>query len=80
MNSSCSAVPRRLLVVLLFVLVGGDVALLIASCVLINDAILFLGACLALFRLLPMSCLLIVRVLACLSLAVCGACGPVFYS
>ena len=65
-------------VVLLFVLVGGDVASSILSFVLINDAILFLGACFVLFYLLPMTCLLVVLVLAGLSLAVSGAYGLVF--
>ena len=69
---------RRLWVVLLYVLVGGGVALSILSCVLINDAIIFLDACFALFRLLPITCLLMVLVLARLSLAVSGACGLVF--
>ena len=78
MNSGCSTVSRRLRVVLLFVLVAGNVASSIASCVLTNDAVLFLDACLALFRLLPMRSLLTARVLACLSLAVSGVCGPVF--
>ena len=78
MNIGCSTVSRRLWIVLLFVLVGGGVASSIPSCVLINDAIPFLDACFALFRLLPMTCLFMVLVLAGLSLAVSGACGPVF--
>ena len=69
---------RRSWVVLLCVLAGGGGALSILSCVLINDAILFLDACFALFRLLPMTCLLMVLVLARSSLAVSGACGLVF--
>ena len=71
-------VSRRLWVVLLCVLVVGGVALSILSCVLINDAILFLDACFSLFRLLPLACLLMVLVLACLSLAMSVACGLVF--
>ena len=69
-------VSRRLWVVLLFVLVVGGIALSILSCVLIHDGILFVDACFALFRLLPMTYLFMVLVLARLSLAVSGACGP----
>ena len=62
----------------LSILVDSGVALSILSCVLIDVTILFLDMCFAVFRLLPMICLLMVHVLACLSLAVSGACGPAF--
>ena len=78
MNIGRSTVSRRLWVVLLFVLVGDGVASSILSCLLINDAILFLDAFFALFRLLPMTYLLMVLVLARSSLTVSGACGPSF--
>ena len=78
MNTRSRAVLRRLSVVVLSILVGCCAASSILSCVLISDAILFLDACFALFRLLSMTYLLMVRVLARLSLAVIGACGPAF--
>ena len=78
MNIGSALALRRSWVVLLCVLVSGGVALSIASCVLISDAILLLDACFALFRLLSMTCLLTVLVLARLSRAVSGACGLVF--
>ena len=56
---------------------GGGVVSSILRCVLTSDAILFLDAFFALFRLLPMTCLLIVLVLARLSRAVGGFDGPV---
>ena len=46
--------------------------------VLISDTILFLDTCFALFRVLSMTCLFMALVLAHLSLAVSGACGPAF--
>ena len=66
---------RRSPAVALRVLVGGGVVLSMLSWVSTSDAILLLDACLTLFRLLPMTCLLTVRVLARLSRAVSGSCG-----
>ena len=58
------------------VLFGCRAASSILRCVRTSDAILFLDAFFALFRLLPMIFLFIILVLARLSLAVGGACGP----
>ena len=58
-------------------LVGGGVVLSILSRVRIDDSILFHGACFALLRLLPISCLSMICVLALLSRAVGGCDGPV---
>ena len=66
---------RRSPAVALLVLAGGSVVLSMLSWVSTSDAILRLDACLTLFRLLPMTCLLTVRVLARLSRAVSGVCG-----
>ena len=78
MNTGSLAVLRRLSVVVLSILASCCAASSILSCVLISDTILFLDVCFALFRLLSMTCLLMARVLACLSLAVRCAYGPAF--
>ena len=70
MNIGSCAVLWWLLGAAAFVLFGCCAASSIFSCVLINDAILFLDAFFTLFRLLPMTCSLIILALACLSLAV----------
>ena len=69
-------VSRCLLGAASLVLSGRRAASSILSCVLISDAILFLDAFFVLFRLLPMTCLLTVLVLARLSLAVGAVGGP----
>ena len=76
MNIGSCAVLWRLLGAAASVLFGCCAASSSLSCVLVNDAILFLDAFFALFRLLPMTCLLAVLALARLSLAVGVVGGP----